>query len=279
MKPAVAALFAVSAVIVGIGAPAAQVQRADTEQLVGLGAAFARALFNGLANVVAEERYVQQTTAPRRERVLRSEFYMVRYPGAAGWLAFRDVVEVDGAPVGRPDGRLQQLFAEPPRDVLARAAEIAREGARHNLRDIGSVNNPLFAIAMLQPAYSPRFRFSAGAPDGEAGPDVRQLRFEEWRTPTLLRGVSRTDLATGGRIWLDEKTGRVLKTELEVGQMRFPPRIETLFAFDEGLGIHVPVEMRDWYPDGVGEIRGVATYGRFRRFQVKTSEAITGPGQ
>jgi hypothetical protein len=37
--------------------------------------------------------------------------------------------------------------------------------------------------------------------------------------------------------------------------------------------------MRDWYPDGVGEIRGVATYGHFRRFQVKTSEAITGPGQ
>jgi hypothetical protein len=36
----------------------------------------------------------------------------------------------------------------------------------------------------------------------------------------------------------------------------------------------VPVEMRDWYPDGNGEIRGVASYGRFRRFQIKTTEEL-----
>jgi len=38
--------------------------------------------------------------------------------------------------------------------------------------------------------------------------------------------------------------------------------------------LNVPVAMRDWYPDGTGEIRGVATYGRFRRFQVKTEETV-----
>ena len=43
---------------------------------------------------------------------------------------------------------------------------------------------------------------------------------------------------------------------------------------DEELGINVPVAMRDWYPDGTGEIRGVAMYGRFRRFQVKTEETL-----
>jgi hypothetical protein len=36
----------------------------------------------------------------------------------------------------------------------------------------------------------------------------------------------------------------------------------------------VPIEMRDWYPDGTGELRGVASYGRFRRFEVKTSEEV-----
>ena len=48
----------------------------------------------------------------------------------------------------------------------------------------------------------------------------------------------------------------------------------TIFKFDEMLGMDVPGEMRDWYPDGNGEVRGVATYGRFRRFQVSTEEKI-----
>jgi hypothetical protein len=278
MKPIVFTLLASIVLMPGIGALAGQGGRADGEQLTTQASAFARSFFDDLANVVAEERYVQQTTAPRRQRVLRSEFYMVRYPGAAGWLAFRDVFEVDGKPVGRPDSRLLQLFADPPRDVLARAGEIAREGARHNLRDIGTVNNPLFAMAMLQPAYSGRFRFTAAGLDRDVGPDVHVLHFEEWRRPSLLRGASNTDLLTSGRIWIDETTGRVLQTELEVGQ-RFPVRIETLFAFDEGLGIHVPREMRDWYPDGAGEIRGVATYASFRRFRVQTSEAVGNPRQ
>ena len=39
------------------------------------------------------------------------------------------------------------------------------------------------------------------------------------------------------------------------------------------LGIDVPAEMRDWYPDGTRRrFAGVATYGRFRRFQVRTDE-------
>ena len=48
----------------------------------------------------------------------------------------------------------------------------------------------------------------------------------------------------------------------------------TLFKFDEELGLNVPAEMRDWYPDGAGELRGVATYGKFRRFQVRTDETV-----
>jgi hypothetical protein len=33
--------------------------------------------------------------------------------------------------------------------------------------------------------------------------------------------------------------------------------------------------MRDWFPDGrFGDVRGVATYGRFRRFQVTTEEKM-----
>ena len=47
----------------------------------------------------------------------------------------------------------------------------------------------------------------------------------------------------------------------------------TTDAFDQDLGINVPTMMEDWYPQGTGEFRGKATYGKFRRFEVKTSEA------
>ena len=77
-----------------------------------------------------------------------------------------------------------------------------------------------------------------------------------------------------GLMWIDEGTGRMVKTELQVGQARVPPEIVTLYRFDEELGVNVPAEMRDWYPDGGGEIRGVATYGKFRKFEVRTDEAV-----
>jgi hypothetical protein len=269
VRPAACAACA----IVLLSAPAVA-QAPSADQIVALGTEFARQFFNGLTNVMAEEQYVQQTTSPRQRRVLRSDFYMVRYPGAEAWMAFRDVFEVDGKPVRVQDDRLMKLFVDPPRDALARASEIAREGARYNLRDIGTLNNPLFVMALLQPNYRQRFRFTVGGLEPDLGPGARTLRFEEWMLPTILRGNSNSDVPVEGLIWIDEKTGRVLKTELEAGRGRFPAEIVTTFRFDESLGIDVPAEMRDWYPDDAGEIRGTATYSRFRRFQVTAEEEI-----
>jgi len=76
---------------------------------------------------------------------------------------------------------------------------------------------------------------------------------------------------------VDEETGRVVKTRLQAGPFRTPPEVVTTFRHEESLGIDVPAEMKDWYPDRQGEVRGVATYGRFRRFAVKTDEAIAKP--
>ena len=92
--------------------------------------------------------------------------------------------------------------------------------------------------------------------------------------PSLIKGNGNQDILTRGLAWIEEDTGRVVKTELKIGRGAAAITVTTLFKFDEELGINVPVEMRDWYPDGTGEIRGVATYGRFRRFQVRTEETI-----
>jgi hypothetical protein len=80
---------------------------------------------------------------------------------------------------------------------------------------------------------------------------------------------------------IEEETGRTVKTELRVmrlyvdGTQQPVADIVTTFAFNAELGMNVPTEMRDWYPSrSTAQFSGVATDGRFRRFQVDTEERI-----
>jgi hypothetical protein len=254
--------------------PYAVAQTNRIEDLLSRTARYVGQFVAQFSNVVAEETIVQETTRPRRKRTIRSDYLLVRYPGDAAWHSFRDVAEVDGQPVRDQQERLTKLFLEPSSDALRRAGELQRAGARYNLLDIGSLNNPLLTLAFLQDSYRARFRFTLAGLDKDVGPTVRQVQFQEWKIPTILRGNSNRDVLSRGLVWIEEDTGRVVKTELRIGGQVAPTSIITLYKFDAALGINVPVEMHDWYPDGNGEIKGVATYGRFRRFQVKTDEQI-----
>lgn len=221
--------------------------------------------------MVAEERYVQETTFPRRRRELKSDFLLVKPPGSDDWLQFRDVFEVDGMPVRDRDQRLARLFLEQPKDAIARAEEVMRDGARFNLQDVGTLSVPLLAVAYLQPRYIDRFRFTVGPIDKGVGPGVRLVQFSEWARPTILRRfAANADLPARGRLWIEEGTGRVVKTELRAAEAE----VVTTFDMDPALQIAVPVEMRDRYTYRSYEFTGVATYGRFRRFDVRTEATI-----
>ena len=270
-RSAAAAALAVT-VLLGTSAAAPHAQNPDLQTLLDKATVQVVDFVTRFSNVVAEEIYVQEMNRPRKKRTLRSDLALVLYPGATQWLLFRDVYEVDGKPVrGEAEQeRITRLFLEPPANALRRAAEIAQVGARHNLLDVGTINHPLLALAMLQPEYRTHFRFNLAGLEKDLGPRVRTVRFQEFQRPTILKANANADLPVQGLIWIDELTGRVAKTELDFGLSRTPPEVVTLFKFDEELGLNVPAEMRDWYPDGAGEFRGVATYGKFRRFQVRT---------
>ena len=225
--------------------------------------------------MVAEERYEQEITSPRRKRVLVSDFLLVKARADDLWEAFRDVAEVDGRPVRDREDRLTKLFLEPSSDPLRRATEIREAGARHNLIDIGTLSNPLLVVAFLQRQYVDRFRFSLAGLEKKLGPDVRTVRFVEFRRPTLLKLNANADVFSSGLMWIEEGTGRVVKTELQFGRQPTGVRVTTLYKLDEDLGINVPTMMEEWYPDrNGGEFRGKASYGKFRRFEVKTEETI-----
>jgi hypothetical protein len=248
-------------------------QKTDIRELA---TAYAGTLIDGLANVVAEEQYTQESSRPRRTRTLTSDFLVVRYPGSANWHVFRDVFEVDGKLVRERDKRLVKLLQGPPETSLFRAQEIANASMQYNVMEIGTVNNPLMVIAFMQRKYRDHFRLSPGGIERKLGPTIRSVRFEEVVRPTILKWGGNVDLPAEGRLWVDEQTGRIVKTELKLAERdnlrsdvvwRPATVITTLFGHDDTLDIDVPIEMRDHYPMDRNDIRGVAKYDRFWRFR------------
>jgi hypothetical protein len=133
--------------------------------------------------------------------------------------------------------------------------------------------NPIFVLGFLQSDFQSRFDLTVN----DAGPDwpreVKAVSFVEVGRPTLLRigPFGDIDAPTQGTAWIEEGTGRVLQTELQIGRGRSLPSMVTKFRLDERLQVTVPVEMRTQNPDGV------ATYTNFRRFGVETDSRIPTP--
>jgi hypothetical protein len=255
-------------------------QQPTSETLVQQAAEYLKDLFPRLSNVVAEERYQQETTSPRKKRLLVSDYLIVRLE-TGDFASFRDVFQVDGKPVRDRDERLQKLFiSAPAATAVQQAQRIADESARHNIWNIGTINNPYLAMAFIQDAYRQRFRLQSPRREKGEGPDVWAIVYQEFVTPTILHGNANRDMPARGRWWIDATTGRVVKTELRVGADSVasgltPIQIETTFTYDEDLRLNVPSEMKEFYPLGRnGDVYGTASYGRFRRFGVTTEEEV-----
>jgi hypothetical protein len=53
--------------------------------------------------------------------------------------------------------------------------------------------------------------------------------------------------------------------------------INVSYQSEPMLGFLVPIEMRERYRARGGWVEGIAKYGKFRQFQVKTSESVGKP--
>ena len=266
-------LLAVAPVVFAIWSTATASQSLRVDDIVDRAMRYTGDFLNRFSSVVAEEQYVQKTTMPHRRRQLTSDFLLVKPPELVEWFQFRDVFEVDGRPVHDRDERLGALFLRPGADAIARAVAIGNESARYNLEDMGNINKPLSAMSILQDRYRNRFRFSLGRREKQLGPDVWLVNFQEQAVPTVFRSdEANRDLPARGSMWIEESTGRIVKTEIWLGGRN---QIVTTFRFDESLQINVPSEMRDLHEfKNDNLLTGVATYGRFRRFTVRTEESF-----
>ena len=270
------------------GRPAAQ-QAFTVDQLLDRASTYVEDFVTKLSRVVAEEQYAQEyllstpqgtrflgspTVAERR--MLKSDLLLVKPAGLDQWFMFRDVYEVDARPVRDRENRLSKLFLESRDTVTAieRAHELARASAQFNIREMGTVDNPMLAIGLLQRAYRPRFRFTLRARDAAAGQDLWIVEFRETARPTLMRASGDRDIFAHGRYWIEAATGRIARSEVIFNSLGTESTVTTSFEMDERLGTPVPVEMRFKRGTAKNEVHGVATYGRFRRFEVGTEESL-----
>jgi hypothetical protein len=233
------------------------------------------------ATIIGEERYHQDfaqersidrevgtVTVTKTSRSMRSEVSFAWFPDVPGWFGFRDVTDVDGKPVKDRDRRLARLFLEKPSGKLLKQA--LQESARYNIGTIRrNFNVPMVALQFLDPDLASRFRFE----DLGAGPvgnhPAQVVRFQEIARPSIIL-VDESDAFAQGRHWIDPESGRVLKTELVVGDSNGEIRIATWYRPDERLGIWVPAKMieRYDYPKRLYDfIQCEARYSNFRRFE------------
>jgi formylglycine-generating enzyme required for sulfatase activity len=278
----------------GQGAPAIDSVLARAGRYVGQ-------FIERFSNVVAEERYVQDTLGnlpsfalggrgalPRfpsgaRHRELKSDFLLVKV-GPVEFLPFRDVFEVDGTPVRDREQRLARLFlnstgtASPTQAAMAQAEQITTESTRYNLGAMQrTINTPILALMLLQLDMQNRVRFSLGKRDASAGDDVWIVEYKEEARPTMVRGAANRDIPASGRFWIDVETGRIVKAELALATPGVHARVTTSFRLDERFQIDVPVEMQEHYDLDRGQVTGTASYGRFRRFDVNADETFHNP--
>ena len=94
--------------------------QSDVDTLVQRAVAYVGFFTNHFANVVAEEHYTQSSGAGAngigvgvsQRRDLKADFLLVKLEQLGGWMAFRDVFEVNGSRLRDREDRLTRLFVE-----------------------------------------------------------------------------------------------------------------------------------------------------------------------
>jgi hypothetical protein len=256
---------------------------ADLQALLQKAGQYVVAYEGTFTMLVAEEAYEQQTREPENgmRRHLRSDIVFVTLAWPSPWgVVFRDVFEVDGQKVRDRESRLEQLLLRGEASSLAAARALRDESARYNIGLYRDINEPTVPLLILHPENQPRFHFELRGQRRFPGAEGREVAFEELSRPTVILWDRRDDLPVRGRFWLEPRTGTVLRSELAfdlpyeagINYVR-TGRITVEYKRETGLGMWVPAEMKEDYPNLLARAR----YTHYRRMSVETQEFVHHP--
>jgi hypothetical protein len=263
------------AVVPVAGAPPSQ------KEVLRRASAFVTRSASELPRLVATETMVQELTTPKTAagqsvskfltrrsipitRHSVAEFAWVAISAEIDPIGFRDVVEVDGQPVGVRT-RLVDLLHGSGQASWSQARAILQEGARHNLSPgARNFNLPTVVLFFLLPERVPRFSWKRRS---EPNAPTWELEFRERERPSLIRQGDGENAFSRGRVWIDVATGAILRTELV---LKFDPIVYTLTTTFErvaAMDLILPVALDERYTSPEETVTGRATYSDYRRFQ------------
>lgn len=290
-------------VAAGVLPVAAQAPEPALAEVVARVTAYVEAYEQQFSALVAEERYVQELTggtvsiggggnlsqsnpgggmatssSSRTRRVLKSDYLIARLEDG-GWMPFRDVYDVDGRRVADRTDRLATLFLRPGATAVDQAMQIMLDSTRHNLGSTTrSISIPILGLMLLHSDVRDRMAVTRERLEVVAGRSCWVLGITETVRPALVKTIG-GDLPLTASLAVDPMSGLVLWTRLSVEDDSVKATVTTTYRDEPKVGFWVPARMDDDYVTrgGAERVTGVATYERFRRFNVATDEAIRKP--
>ena len=239
--------------------------------------AYLREYESQLSSVIADEVLVQEAPPSSRmslqlaeSRRLKSEVAFLRLPGNREWMGYRRVISVDGKRVADSTDTLAKLLGVTSDDRLAMARLLVLRSAEHNLGLPRTVNMPNLPLELLHPQYRDRFDVALDGYEVARGRTAVRLMFTERNEPSVVAFGDRHNLLSRIRAWVDQKDGTLYRadTRFESSLQEVAPSVSVRFDRHKGLGILVPVEMREEFLIDANVMgKGRATYSNFRRFE------------
>ena len=253
------------------GALSAQVDRALVERVRD----YIERFELQVSALVAEEHYVQRlerrVSASRihSTRELRSDYVLVKPADSLAWIGYRDVFEVDGAPVRERDSRVVDILSSTAPDSHERAAAFALQGARFNLGPMRTINVPTMPLQLAGRQHAGRISLRVDRTDRRKG--LTMLRLVEPNRPTLVRTPDGTDVLSSGTLTVRTGDGAVVAATLSFrfpgSRMRDASTMAVEYGDVEDIPVLVPLRMTETLPMDDGQASGVAAYSNYRRFQ------------
>ncbi|CAN5546763.1 hypothetical protein BH23ACI1_BH23ACI1_22380 [soil metagenome] len=257
----------------------------STRAVVASAAAYVAEYQQQLTYVLAEETYTQQVLALAPgdpagigPRVIRSETFFLFTAPQHGWMAIRDVMEVDDEAVRDRRSPLEALRKLPADEV---AGEFKPYNSRFNIgRTYRNFNEPTLSLLPLTERHRGRFSFNRERVQREGDIVLVTLAFRERDSPTLIRDMKGRRIFSRGELVVEAATGRVRSAELTARSADLRVRPTTEYAPEARLGMWVPVRFREEYERGSQaagrrgqeheRIHCEAVYANYRRFETST---------
>ena len=234
-----------------------------------------------LSELIADEHLIQRDV-PRREgrpgsdyflkRSLQSEVAFIGLPGDAGWLGFRRVLRLDGAPIDDQLGSLNAVLASGFQDDYVKARVMLSDSARFNLGTPRTINLPNLPLELLAPHHAGRFATRIAGSARIAGRQTIKLVMVENVAPTIIRAFDGSQIHSIVSAFVEPDTGRLWKAEVIARDPRpsaeFDHIVSVTFQENRALGLLVPAKMReDFFAGHDRKAWGDAKYSNYRRFQ------------